>query len=63
MLLVFAVLWYMYGGYAWRRTIPAATGSQKLLLFGAMAGFFIAALGIPHAFDGTGVLFGCGYSW
>jgi low temperature requirement protein LtrA len=26
-----------------------------------MAGFFIAAVGIPHAFDGTGVLFGVGY--
>ena len=62
MLLVFAVLWYMYGGYAWLTNhVPPRRVSQKLLLFGAMAGFFIAALGIPHAFDGTGVLFGCGY--
>jgi low temperature requirement protein LtrA len=61
-LLVFGALWYMYGGYAWLTNhVPPRRGSQKLVLFGAMAGFFIAALGIPHAFDGTGVLFGVGY--
>jgi low temperature requirement protein LtrA len=61
-LLVFGPLWYMYGGYAWLTNhVPPRRASQKLILFGAMAGFFIAALGIPHAFGGTGVLFGAGY--
>jgi low temperature requirement protein LtrA len=61
-LLVFGPVWYMYGGYAWLTNhVPPRRASQKLVLFGAMAGFFIAALGIPHAFDGTGVLFGIGY--
>jgi hypothetical protein len=32
-----------------------------LLLFTGMAGFLIAAIGIPNAFDGTGVIFGAGY--
>jgi low temperature requirement protein LtrA len=32
-----------------------------LILFGGMAGFFIAAVGIPHAFDAAGVLFGVGF--
>jgi low temperature requirement protein LtrA len=35
--------------------------SQKLLLFAGMAGFMIAAVGIPHVFDGTGIVFGAGY--
>ena len=61
-LLVFGPLWYMYGGYAWLTNhVPPRRPSQKLILFGAMAGFFIAAMGIPHAFGGTGVLFGAGY--
>ena len=60
--LVFGVLWWMYGGYAWLTNhVPPRRVSQKLLLFGGMAGFLIAAVGIPHAFDGTGVIFGLGY--
>src|SRR6185295_2783589 len=63
MVLVFGPLWYMYGGYAWLTNhVPPRRASQKLVLFGAMAGFFIAALGIPHAFTAAGgVLFGIGY--
>lgn len=34
---------------------------QKLLLFAAMAGFLIAAVGMPHAFGETGVVFAVGY--
>ena len=61
-LLVFGVLWWMYGGYAWLTNhVPPRRPSQKLLLFAGMAGFLIAAVGIPHAFDGTGVVFGLGY--
>ena len=61
--LVFGPLWYMYGGYAWLTNhVPPRRASQKLVLFGAMAGFFIAALGIPHAFTAAGgALFGVGY--
>jgi len=61
-LLAFGVLWYMYGGFAWLTNhVPPRRVSQKLILFAAMAGFFVAAVGIPGAFDGTGVLFGLGY--
>jgi low temperature requirement protein LtrA len=61
-LLLFGVLWWMYGGYAWltNHVSPRRT-SQKLLLFAGMAGFLVAAVGIPHAFDRTGILFGLGY--
>ena len=60
--LLFGVLWWMYGGYAWLTNhVPPRRTSQKLLLFLGMAGFLIAAVGIPHVFDGTGVIFGIGY--
>ena len=59
---MFGALWYMYGGYAWLTNhVPPRRPAQKLLLFAGMAGFFIAALGIPHAFEGTGALLGAGY--
>ena len=61
LLLIFGALWYMYGGYAWLTNhVPPRRASQKLVLFAAMAGFFIAAVGIPHAFEETGVLVGFG---
>jgi low temperature requirement protein LtrA len=61
-LLLFGVLWWMYGGYAWLTNhVPPRRVSQKLLLFAGMAGFLVAAVGIPNAFDGTGVIFGLGY--
>jgi low temperature requirement protein LtrA len=60
-LLLFGVLWWMYGGYAWLTNhVPPRRTVQKLLLFAGMAGFLIAAVGVPHAF-GAGVLFGFGY--
>jgi low temperature requirement protein LtrA len=61
-LLVFSALWYMYGGYAWLTNhVPPRRPAQKLALFVGMAGCFVAAIGIPHAFDGAGLLFGGGY--
>jgi low temperature requirement protein LtrA len=61
-LLIFSVLWWMYSGYAWLTNhVPPRRVSQKLLLFAGMAGFVLAAVGIPHVFDGTGILFGAGY--
>ncbi|MGH7638016.1 MAG: low temperature requirement protein A, partial [Gemmatimonadaceae bacterium] len=60
--LLFGVLWWMYGGYAWltNHVSPRHT-SQRLLLFVGMAGFFLAAVAVPHAFDSAGLLFGAGY--
>ncbi len=51
-LLLFSVLWWMYGGYAWLTNhVPPRRVSQKLLLFAGMAGFMVAAVGIPHVFE------------
>jgi low temperature requirement protein LtrA len=50
-LLVFGVLWWMYGGYVWltNARTPSRTPERLLLLLG-MAGFLIVGLAIPQAF-------------
>ncbi|HEX7164589.1 MAG TPA: low temperature requirement protein A [Trebonia sp.] len=55
LLLVFGVLWWMYGGYAWltNARTPSRAPERLLLLIG-MAGFLIIGLSIPHAFGGAG---------
>jgi low temperature requirement protein LtrA len=65
-LLVFGVLWWMYGGYAWltNTRAPNRTPDRLLLLVG-MAGFLICGLAIPHGFGpgdtGDRVALGLGY--
>jgi low temperature requirement protein LtrA len=55
LLLIFGVLWWMYGGYAWltNARVPARAPERLLLLTG-MAGFLIIGLSIPHAFGSNG---------
>ncbi|GAA4443332.1 low temperature requirement protein A [Phytohabitans houttuyneae] len=61
-LLLFGILWWMFDGYVWLANhVPPRQPVQKLLMLVGMAGFLIAAVGIPHAFDGTGWVFGVGY--
>jgi low temperature requirement protein LtrA len=67
-LLVFGLLWWMYGGYAWltNARTPSLAPERLLLLLG-MAGFLVIGLSIPHAFgvNGShgrdGVALGLGY--
>jgi low temperature requirement protein LtrA len=63
-LLVFGVLWWMYGGYAWltNARTPSALPERLLLLLG-MAGFLTIGLAIPHAFSrrGEAIALGLGY--
>ncbi|MEU8124508.1 low temperature requirement protein A [Spirillospora sp. NPDC049024] len=60
--LMFGVLWWMYGGYAWlTNTLTPTTTGRRLLLLVGMAGFFMVALATPTAFKGGGVLWGLGY--
>jgi low temperature requirement protein LtrA len=61
-LLIFGILWFMFDGYVWLPNhVSPRQAAQKLLLFVAMAGFLIAAVGVPRAFADTGVAFGVGY--
>ena len=60
--LIFVVLFWMYGGYAWlTNQVPPVLPVRRLLLILGMAAFLICALAIPSAFDGGGVAFGLGY--
>jgi len=61
-LLVFGVLWWMYGGYVWltNARTPSRTPERLRLLLG-MAGFLIVGLAIPQAFGRDGVALGVGY--
>ena len=67
-LLVFGLLWWMYGGYAWlTNTRTPSLAPERLLLLLGMAGFLVIGLSIPHAFGANGshgrdgLAFGLGY--
>ena len=61
-MLILAVVWWMYSGYAWltNAVAPNSTMRRTLLLTG-MAGFLVMALAIPEAFGEYGWLFGVSY--
>jgi low temperature requirement protein LtrA len=61
-LLIFGVLWWMYGGYVWLSNArPPTQTPDRLLMLVGMAGFLIMGLAIPDAFGRDGVAFGVGY--
>jgi low temperature requirement protein LtrA len=66
-LLIFGVLWWMYGGYAWlTNTRTPDRAPERLLILVGMAGFLVVGLAIPDGFAGEGVgaaggLLGLGY--
>jgi low temperature requirement protein LtrA len=67
-LLIFGLLWWMYGGYAWlTNTRTPARAPERLLLLLGMAGFLVIGLSIPGAFGAggahgrDGVALGLGY--
>src|SRR5881398_3685137 len=60
--LMLGVIWWMYGGYAWMtNAVSAHNLRRRLLLLGGMAGYFVLALSIPHAFSSSGLAFGAAY--
>jgi low temperature requirement protein LtrA len=61
-LLVFGVLWWMYGGYVWLSNARTpARPPERLLMLAGMAGFLVMGLAIPDAFGRDGVALGVGY--
>lgn len=61
-LLIFGVVWWIYGGYVWlTNAVAPDTKPRRLLLLVAMLGFLLIALAIPTTFRGGGVVFGLGY--
>jgi low temperature requirement protein LtrA len=60
--IVLALVFYMYGGYAWlTNAIAVDRAGHRLLLLGGMGGFLVLALTIPADFDGAGATFGLAY--
>ena len=58
-----AVIWWMYDGYAWLTNAIATDLLRfRLLLLGGMGGFLVIALAIPSAYATTGLAFGLGYA-
>ncbi len=50
-MLVLAVLWWAWTGYAWlANVVQAEEGLGRVAMFGAMAAMFVLALAVPEAF-------------
>jgi low temperature requirement protein LtrA len=61
-MLVLAVLWWAWTGYAWLTSvIDPEEGSVRIAFFAAMAGLLVAALCVPEAFDERALAFAIAY--
>ncbi|MFD9634450.1 low temperature requirement protein A [Streptomyces violascens] len=61
-LLIFAVLFWMYGAYAYlTNQVPPETNARRFSLVLGMCGFLTCALAIPGVFTTNGVAFGLGF--
>jgi low temperature requirement protein LtrA len=61
-MLVLAVLWWAWAGYAWLTSvIDPEEGAVRLAFFAAMAGLLVVALCVPEAFDARGFEFAIAY--
>jgi low temperature requirement protein LtrA len=61
-ILILGLLWWSWVGYAWLTSIlDPEEGGVRIVLFGAMAAFLIAAICEPEAFDGLALEFALAY--
>ncbi len=61
-ILIFGLLWWMYGAYAWlTNSRPPVRTAERLGLLAGMAGFLIVGIAIPDGFGSYGVVLGLGY--
>jgi low temperature requirement protein LtrA len=61
-MLVLGLLWWAWVGYSWfTSVVDPEEGAIRLLIFGAMAAFLVAALCIPKAFSGLALEFAIAY--
>lgn len=60
--LVLAIIWWMYGGYAWlTNNVGTSQPLNRVLVLVAMAGFLVMALSVPQVFGRDGLAFGLAY--
>jgi low temperature requirement protein LtrA len=61
-LLVLAVLWWPWTGYAWLTSVvDPEEGAVRIAMFAAMAAFLVSALAVPGAFDDDAFAFAFAY--
>jgi low temperature requirement protein LtrA len=61
-LLIFGLLWWMYGAYAWlTNTRPPVRTAERIGLLAGMAGFLVVGIAIPAGFGSYGEVLGIGY--
>lgn len=61
-MLVLAVLWWAWGGYAWLTSVvDPEEGAARITMFVTMAAMLIAALCVPRAFSDRGLVFAMAY--
>ena len=61
-MLVLAVLWWAWAGYAWLTSvIDPEEGAVRLVMFAAMAGLLVVALCVPEAFGERALTFAVAY--
>jgi low temperature requirement protein LtrA len=61
-MLVLALLWWAWAGYAWLTSvIDPEEGAVRLLMFAAMAALLVVALCVPEAFEDRGLTFAIAY--
>jgi low temperature requirement protein LtrA len=63
-LLVLAVLWWAWVGYAWLTSVVnPEEGAVRIVMFGAMAALLVTALCVPRVFDSEATLFVAAYAF
>lgn len=60
-LLIFAVLWWSWGSYAWLTNAVPTEGTARIVLLGSMAAMLVVALAVPTAWNGSGPAFALAY--
>ena len=62
-LLVLAVLWWSWIGYAWLTSVvDPEDGAVRLVIFAAMAGLLVSSIAVPTAFESGAFEFAIAYS-
>jgi low temperature requirement protein LtrA len=62
MALLLAVIWWMYGGYAWlTNAVPPRKASTRGLLVLAMVAYLVLAISVPSAFEADRWVFAVAY--
>jgi low temperature requirement protein LtrA len=60
--LMLAIVWWMYGGYAWlTNLVPPDRPGRRVAMVCGMISYLVLALAIPRAFEGDGLAFGLAY--